>query len=210
VPPAWRTRLLWLTGILALILGLTLSVADLRLRTSAAPRGMVNLQLAHNQPHAAAIIQSWKDKHPPPLQVDTMEGIVQPIPDGVDKLAVDLLLADFAFILLYSLALSMLTVWLPLDSRTAAIGSLLGYLIWVGALSDALENTLLLRMLNGEINADNVSLIRLVAGIKFLLFLASLGFAAWLLWQRGRRAGAAVLACLWGAVAFTVLAALLG
>jgi hypothetical protein len=203
-------RLLWLTWTVASILGLILSTADIRLRTSAAPQGMVSLQLAHNQPHAAAVIQSWKDKHPPPARIDTVEGIVQPIPDGVDKLAGDLLLLDFVFILFYALALSMFAVWMPADAPSAAIGSLLGYLVWAGALSDALENTFLVRMLNGDITADNVSALHFASGVKFLLFLTALGFCAWLLWRRGRRVGAGLLAAVWAAVAFTVLAALLG
>lgn len=210
VPPAWRTRLLWLTWAAAVALAAFLTLADYRLHTNHAPWGMLSLQLPHDQGHAAAIVKSWQDKHPPAPRIDSIEGIVQPVPEGVDKLAADMLVVDFVFILFYALALSMTNVWLPLDSRSAAIGSLLGYLIWFGALCDALENTFLLRMLNGGAEADLVSATRWASGAKFALFLAALGFSAWLLWRRGRRLASLSLASVWTAVAFTVLAALLG
>jgi hypothetical protein len=207
IPERLRPRIAGATAGLALLLAAGLAWAGAPLHIAAAPQGIVSLELAGTPERAAAIVQAWKDDHPPAPVIDRIEGIVQPVPHGKDDLAVQTTFADFVFILFYAAALAMACVWLAETTRLPAAGVLLGWLMAPAALCDAAENTLLLRALNGEPAAAGLTLALALA--KFAIVLAALGYSAWCLRRLHRRALAAAAVLVWTVIFYSVAAELI-
>lgn len=176
VPGRLRTHLLLVFGSLTLAMLVAFSVAGWELRTREAPLGIVSLELARDAASADRIIQSWKDSHAPAAVVNTVEGAVQGIPAGVDRKAATLTMADFLFILLYGPTFAMACVWLGERSRFAALGVVLGWLVPLAALSDAVEDLFLLRMLSGDTADPAAAVTSTCATLKFLILLAALAY----------------------------------
>lgn len=180
------------------------------LRSKSAPQGIVSLELAGTALRAESILAGWRADHPGISLEDRMDTLVQQVPKGKDDLAYQLTMLDFLFLLAYPAALSMSCVWLARRTPWPAAGLLLGWIIWLAALLDAAENTLLIRLFNGALDNSVASAARWCALGKFLLFLSALGFTCYGLWIAGRRILAGALGLVWAATLYSVAAALLG
>lgn len=200
---------MWPAALIACGLGVVLIWQSFELKSKSAPQSIVNLELASSVKAATAILEEWKADHPGISYENKPETLIQQVPKGKDELALNLTMLDFLFLLAYSSALSMSCVWLAHGTAWPQVGVLLGWAIWLAALMDAVENTLLIRLLNGNVSDSAISTTRLCALGKFAIFLAALGFTCYGLWTSGRRFLCGVLTLVWLATAYSVVAALL-
>lgn len=157
VPPRARGWLFWPLLALSIVL---MAAMDGRLRTDAAPRGIVSLELAGNERRAHRIYDSWEDAD--------------------RQFARRSIRLDFLFLLSYSTAIGLATAWAAdvLRARQASLagsGAILAWLQWLAALLDAVENVALWRMLQGYLAQPYPRIAQCCAVPKFLIVLA--GFA---------------------------------
>ena len=180
IPPTWRPALLRIVVALAMAASLAMLWLGWPLRGPATPLGIASLELAPDGAAAAAIIDAWKAEHAGIRMDNDMATMVQSVPRGLDELAATITLLGYPYALLYCLAISMVCVWLG----SPGLGAGLGWLIWVGGLLDALENTLLLRTLYGEAEGTLPKTTHLVAWAKFVVIGVCLGYAVRAVWRR--------------------------
>lgn len=179
------------------------------LKSKSAPQGIVSLELASSPKTVERILEDWRGDHPGISMEDNLEKMVQAVPKGKDELALRLTLLDFLFLLGYASALSMSCVWLARRSGMPALGLALGWAIWLAALLDAVENTLLLRLMNGGVQSSNVLATMGCALAKFVIFLAALGFTCFALWKGDQKVLGGFLGLVWLGTFYSVVAALL-
>jgi hypothetical protein len=188
-------------------LALTWLGADLK--SKSAPQGIVSLELASSPKTVERILEEWRGDHPGISMEDNLEKMVQAVPKGKDELALRLTMLDFVFLLGYASALSMSCVWLARRSGLPTLGLALGWAIWLAALLDAVENTLLLRLMNGGVQSFNVLATLGCALGKFAIFLAALGFTCFALWKDDRKVLGGFFGLVWLGTFYSVVAALL-
>jgi hypothetical protein len=138
-----------------------------RLRTTAAPRGIVSLELASTEERTRAILDSWH--HVPVAWAD----------------AASVLYWNFAFLLVYATILSHLCAWAGRTVEAAwnwpgaaGAGVVLAWLSWLAAACDAGENACLLRQLKAGQGAALAAMARTFALTKFVLIGIGLAFVA--------------------------------
>ncbi|WP_321470427.1 hypothetical protein [uncultured Paludibaculum sp.] len=199
---------MWPTALIACGLGAVLFWQGLELKSKSAPQGIVSLELAASAKAAEAIIDGWRADHPGISLENKPETMVQQVPKGKDSLALNLTMFDFLFLLAYPAALSMSCVWLARKTPWPDVGLLLGWVVWLAALLDAVENTLLIRLFNANFEDSAVLTTRLCALGKFLIFLAALGFTCHGLWRAGRKILSGFLGLVWAGTLYSVAAAL--
>ena len=183
IPTTWRPALLRIVVALAMAASLAMLWLGWPLRGPAAPLGIASLELAPDGVAAAAIIDAWKAQHAGIRLDNDMSTMVQNVPRGLDELAATITLLGYPYALLYCLAISMVCVWLG----SSGLGTGLGWLIWVGGLLDAVENTLLLRTLYGDGALAETT--HVVAWAKFALIGVCLVYAVRAVWRRDDRPG---------------------
>ncbi len=153
-------RILLFLFFLTLILFVTLGYLDAPLKTTAAPNGIVSFELAGNFESAQNILASWNEH--------------------AKSYALKSLVIDYVFLISYSLFFAFLIFK---TSRSfsfkekftwAKIGVGLGWLQFVAAASDALENYFLLRLLSGSQNHAFPQYASQFATVKFLLLSAGI------------------------------------
>ena len=138
-----------------------------RLRTTAAPRGIVALELAGTEERTRAILDSWH--HVPGARADATRGLYW----------------DLDFLLVYATVLSHLCAWAGRTADAAwnwpgaaGAGVLLAWLSWLAAACDAGENACLLRQLKAGPGAALAAAARTFAVSKFVLIGIGLAFVA--------------------------------
>ncbi len=133
-----QKRILFALTFTTLFLLIIISYLDSPLKTIEAPDGIVSFELAKSFENAQKIISSWNA--------------------NAKSYAFKSLVVDYLFLVSYSLFFAFLIFKLSkslLDknfSRFARIGIVLGWLQFLAAISDALENYFLLRQLLGSQN----------------------------------------------------------
>lgn len=143
------------------------------LRNEAAPLGIVSFELAGTPERAARILESWQLRAAAPAGPGEQQAAIQqPVPPAAEA-AFRSLLLGFPFLLSYALGLSLAS--LRLGGRW---GVAFAWLIWLAALLDAVENTLLLRLMSEGPHAPLPEFAFVCAVAKFLLVLATLGHLA--------------------------------
>jgi hypothetical protein len=134
-----------------------------RLRTAAAPRGIVSLQLAFTAARAKAVIESWRARH-------------------LDGAARRSLFVDVPFVVFYAWTLGLLAVLAgraaagsdlltPGDADTAAAAVAIGG--WVAAFCDLVENGGLWLQLSGRTSGVLTAATSTVSAVKWLLAIGS-------------------------------------
>lgn len=146
--------LLVVGGIVSTALLATMAWLDQPLRTTAAPRGIVSLELAGSHEKAHRIIESWG-------------------PEGHRNARLSLWL-DYGFLVGYALVLSLLCWmvaigWPERFRRLKRAGFLLGGCQWAAALLDIIENIMLQKILAGSTASGLPLVARWSALIKFTL-----------------------------------------
>lgn len=200
---------MWPVALIACGLALALTWQGFELKSKSAPQGIVSLELASSGKAVQTILDEWRGDHPGISMEDNLDKMVQAVPKGKDELALRLTMFDFIFLLAYATALSMSCVWLARRAGLAALGTGLGWAIWLGALLDAVENTLLLRQMNGA-TENSTALATLCCALgKFAIFLAALGFTSYALWKTDSKVLGGLFALVWIATLYSVVAALL-
>ncbi|MGC4055390.1 MAG: hypothetical protein QM757_41695 [Paludibaculum sp.] len=200
---------MWPAALFACGMALVLTWMGADLKSKSAPQGIVSLELASSVPVAERILQEWRGDHPGISLEDNLDKMVQAVPKGKDELALRLTMLDFVFLLGYATALSMSCVWLARRSGWTTLGLSLGWTIWLAALLDAVENTLLLRVMNGDLQNRTVQLMLGCALLKFAIFLAALGFTCFGLWKDDRKVLGGLFGLVWLGTFYSVVAALL-
>jgi hypothetical protein len=160
-----RSRVLLLLAALVLALGGVLAALDARLRTPAAPHGIVSFELAGSRASAARMLDSWGEPG--------------------RRSAARILVLDFAFLALYAPGLALLCTAATqrarrTGSRLAAPGAFVAWGQLAAGLLDALENLALLRVLATSAAAPWPALAAACAWPKFALVAAG---GALVLWQ---------------------------
>ena len=184
VPDASRPALLRIAIFFALAASAAMLWIGWPLRNDAAPLGIASLELAPDGAASAAIIDAWKQQHAAiRLDSNDMSTLVQGVPRGLEDLAATVTLLGYGYAIIYCLALSMICVWLG----SPGLGVSLGWLIWVGGILDALENTLLLRTLYGDAAGSLPETTHLTAWAKFAVIGFCLGYAILAVWGQRRR-----------------------
>ena len=183
VPASSRPKLLRAFIYLALAASAAMLWIGWPLRGAAAPLGIASLELAPDGAASTAIIDAWKQQHAGLRIENDMSTRVQNVPRGLEELAASVTILGYGYALVYCLALSMICVWLG----SPGVGVGLGWLIWVGGLLDAVENTLLLRTLYGEAADSQAGVTHLVAWAKFAVIGVCLGYAIRAVWRQRRR-----------------------
>ncbi|WP_437912690.1 hypothetical protein WME73_37465 [Sorangium sp. So ce302] len=161
VPEERRIPILWSLLGLAVASGAAAAVADRRLRTEAAPWGIVSFELAGTWARARRIVESWDDA----ARVSAAFSL------GVDYL----LLAAYA----NGLALACVMGADALKKRGlpgASLGAPLAWGQWLAGLLDATENAALLEVLRGSDEALWPPLARRCAQAKFCLVGAGIAY----------------------------------
>lgn len=180
-PRCWQGAAFALLALLSLSVGAVLSVMDRSLRTAAAPRGIVSLELSGGAAGAQAVLASW---------------------DGQARLCAAFSLGlDYLFLCLYGPALALgcllagrVLARAPLSSGLGRrLGPGLCLLQLVAAGLDAVENGLLWRVLSGAGGAAEPVLATVCAAGKFALVGAGLlymglGLLVWLARRAALRA----------------------
>lgn len=200
---------MWPAALFACGMALALTWLGSDLKSKSAPQGIVSLELASSPARVERILEEWRGDHPGISMEDNMEKMVQAVPKGKDELALQLTMLDFLFLLGYASALSMACVWLARRSGLPALGIALGWAIWLAALLDAVENTLLLRLMNGAVQSSTVLSTLGCALVKFAIFLGALGFTCFALWKDDRKVLGGVFGLVWLGTLYGVAAALL-
>lgn len=152
IPEARRAPLLWSLLGLTVAIGAAIAVADGRLRTEAAPWGIVSFELAGTGARARGILESW---------------------DEAARINAAFILGiDYLFLVVYASGLALVCV-MGADALKkrglpgAALGAPLGWGQWLAGLLDATENAALLGVLRGFDEALWPQLARLCAQAKF-------------------------------------------
>ncbi len=200
---------MWPAALIACGLALALTWQSFELKSKSAPQGIVSMELASSTKASQTILEEWRGDHPGISMEDNLDKMVQAVPKGKDELALRLTMLDFVFLLSYATALSMSCVWLARRSGLAALGTGLGWAIWAGALLDAVENTLLLRQMNGSLDDSTALATHWCALGKFAIFLAALGFTCFGLWKADRKGLGGFFGLVWLGTFYSVAAALL-
>ncbi|WP_437731826.1 hypothetical protein [Sorangium sp. So ce1335] len=154
IPEGRRAPLLWSLLGLAVPSGAAIAVADERLRTEAAPWGIVSFELAGTTARARRIVESWDDAAR--LNAAFSLGI------------------DYLFLAVYASGLALACVMAADALRKrglpgAALGAALGWGQWLAGLLDATENAALFGILRGCDEALWPPLARWCALAKFCL-----------------------------------------
>jgi hypothetical protein len=183
VPQIHRSRLLRTAIYLALAASLAMLWIGWPLRNVTAPLGIASLELAPDGAASTTIIDAWKQQHAGIRMDNDMSTYVQNVPRGLDELAATVTILGYGYALIYCLALSMICVWLG----SPRLGAALGWLIWVGGLLDAIENTLLLRTLFGDPAGAQPEITHLFAWAKFATIAVCLAYAVRAVWRQRRR-----------------------
>ncbi len=183
IPPALRSRLLRAAIYLALAASLAMLWIGWPLRNAAAPLGIASLELAPDGAASATIIDAWKQQHAAIRMDNDVSTFIQNVPRGLDELAATVTILGYGYALIYCLALSMVCVWLG----SPRLGAILGWLIWLGGLLDAIENTLLLRTLFGDPGGTLPEITHLFAWAKFATIAVCLAYAVRAVWRQRRR-----------------------
>lgn len=180
VSQARRPTLLWIVLFLALAATAGMAWIGWPLRSAAAPLGLASLELAPDGVASAAIIDAWKQQHSGIRMDDALSTMVQSVPRGLDELATTVTILGYGYALVYCLALSMICVW----RGSPGLGAALGWLIWVGGALDAVEHTLVLRMLLNDANGTLAETAHLLAWGKFAIVGLCLAYAVRTIWRR--------------------------
>jgi hypothetical protein len=172
-----RRGLLW-PALLALtiVLAVVLQAVDVKLKTSAAPQGIVSYELAGTTAAAQSILDSW---------------------DAGAKVHAGFSLGlDYLYMPAYALTIALACVWAArvLGSKKHWLGSLgraLAFGLGLAALLDASENYALTTMLFSAAADPWPAVARWCATGKFALIIAGLvytlaGFVLWLMARRSR------------------------
>lgn len=200
IPHAWRRRLVAAAGVSAGLFAFLLLLWNRELGTPTAPRGMYDLELARTPQRAAAILDSWsiaptfsqRSRNP----ADAIQGHSSARP----QMAQSLLLLGFLFLPFYVCALGMAAAWLSDVPGAPNLGIAAAWAPFLAALADAVENTLLLRLLQPPLDAGLVAPIFWIAVVKFLLLLFPLAWIWHALRSAGRRWLSAIPALVFGIV----------
>jgi hypothetical protein len=156
-------RALWLTvcWVATLALMTILAVQGAPLRTGAATRGVVSFELTWGAERAAEVKRAW-ETGPGDLVARAKRQI------GI----------DFAFLLVYPLALSLACARLsesPHDSL-APVGVFIAWAVLLAGPLDLVENLAMLRMLGAGVSGGLARLASWCAAVKFTLVFAALGY----------------------------------
>jgi hypothetical protein len=172
------------TVYLALAASLAMLWIGWPLRNNTAPLGIASLELAPDGAASAAIINAWKLQHAGIRMDNDVATLVQNVPRGLDELAATVTILGYGYALIYCPALSMICVWLG----SPRLGAALGWLIWLGGVLDAIENTLLLRTLFGDPDGTLPEITHLFAWAKFATITVCLAYAVRAVWRSRRPA----------------------
>jgi len=132
IQPEYRTKVLWVSGLFTVLMFMVMNITGASLVTSEAPQGIISFELAHTLQQALAIMDGWG-----PTQ----------------KMAAAYNLGiDYLFMLVYAFFLSFFCftraeALSPLKPLWAKLGWLLGWLLLLAGLLDAMENYMLYRLL---------------------------------------------------------------
>ncbi|GAB4501603.1 MAG: hypothetical protein Fur0035_11460 [Anaerolineales bacterium] len=157
IPAPRRKALFWLFFALTLIILGVFQGLDARLKTRAAPAGIISFEFARNAHEASQIISSWGF----PARLHAAFGL------GL----------DYLFMPVYALALGLAIL---LNSRPAQagawqkLGNWLGWGVLLAAACDALENVGLYLALNGYGSNTSVAIVYALVNTKFALLLLGL------------------------------------
>ena len=181
-------RPLILLATLTGVFGLWLCAENWALRTTTAPWGMYELELARTPQRAAEVIAGWK-----PVQAEFPEhnaqlsDMVRGVSSAKTLAAERMQLLGYGFLMLWGLTLGI-ACW-RLESLSGVLA------VALAALADAVENTVLLGMLQG--NVELAAAAFWLALAKFGLLFRILGWMSWELWKRRKpRLAAAAFASL--------------
>ncbi|RPH52014.1 MAG: hypothetical protein EHM85_04590 [Desulfobacteraceae bacterium] len=164
LPIAEQTRAFVVLFVLTIIVMVALQVLGVKLKTDAAPSGIVSFELAGTLPLAQKIIDSW--------------GQTGRVYAGMN------LGLDFLFIVAYAscIGLGCVMVARSLEQRSiliAYVGVVLAWALWLAALLDCIENYALINLLLGSPQAVFAALSKWCAIPKFLI--VGLGIAYFIL-----------------------------
>jgi hypothetical protein len=169
-----RARLFFVSLCLTLVLMAALAFLDQSLKTPAAPRGIISLEMARTPERADHILASW--------------GEVGRIQAGIS------LGLDYFFLLAYAATLAgacrLVSDRLnPIVPLLGGLGRLLAWGQWCAAVLDAAENMALIQMILGQGKAWHPAMASFCAVPKFALvgvgLLYILGGGLLLAWKRG-------------------------
>lgn len=170
IPARWRMLSFW--PLLLATLGLSMYMASGPLKTSAAPGGIVSLELAGSLTRAQEVLGSWDN--------------------NALRFAHESVLVDFLYLVLYSTTIGIACVWgaerfLSQGWGVGKIGIPLAWGMWLAGLCDAVENVALLRLLGGARVSFWAWLAFGCAVIKFAILVIGLGYVAFgvLVWVLG-------------------------
>jgi hypothetical protein len=174
-PNEYRKRTFFTLLTLTLILFAVFSVLDQPLRTSAAPNGIVSLELAGTPERAFQILLSWAaldSRQPDILRIQAY------------LFAAFGLGLDYLFMPVYAFALAFGTL-LAAQRHSGwirSLGALAGYGAFAAALFDAVENFALWQVLLGAYASPYPGIAALCATVKFALIVSGLlySLAVWL------------------------------
>jgi hypothetical protein len=160
-------RALWLTvcWVATLALMTILAVQGAPLRTGAATRGVVSFELPWTAERAAEVKRAWE------------EGPGDLVARAKRQIGI-----DFAFLLVYPLALSLAGARLsesPHDGPTlvgAPVGVFIAWAVLLAGPLDLVENLAMLRMLGAGVSGGLARLASWCAAVKFTLVFAALGY----------------------------------
>jgi len=146
-------KTLWILGISTLVLFVFISILDQPLRTNAAPNGIVSFELAGTFNKTQNILSSWNQ--------------------STKLTAIRSLIVDYLFLIAYSFFFAFLIFWLSIfftyKKWLISLGIVLGWLQFLAAFFDALENYFLLRLLFNSQNEIFPSLAFYFASVKFII-----------------------------------------
>jgi hypothetical protein len=141
IPPAGQRWTFRVALVLSILLAAYMTWLGWPLLNDVAPAGVVSLTLARTPERAAEILQSWKVSPAAPLAI-TLESSIQSGPPPLADAAFRSVLVDYGVLIAYAIVLSIACLW-----AGGPWGIAFAWLIWLAALFDAVENTLLLRIL---------------------------------------------------------------
>lgn len=139
------------------------------LRNEASPLGIVSLELAGTPERAARILESWQLRAAAPAGPGEQQAAIQQPSHSAAEAAFRSLLLGFPFLLSYALGLSLASL-----RAGGRLGVAFAWLIWLAALLDAVENTLLLRLMSEGAHSPLPEFAFVCAAAKFLLVIATL------------------------------------
>lgn len=164
IPAAWRWRAFLPLLAFALFLMVVFTVTGAPLTTTAAPQGIVSLELAGSVATTERILASWT-------------------PDAYRRASFGLGL-DYLFMPIYSTTIALGCLWAADVLRRrrwplAEIGSPLAWGLWLAALLDAVENVALLNVVFHPAAAPWPQVSFGCASAKFALIILGLLYAAY-------------------------------